>query len=104
MSNLSEVYWHFVHIEYHENRLVYVTLMPVFEVGIDRSKRRIETSHSLIVHFTVAKHVAHMVEMRYKYKILVGNLSEKRQFRILSHRWQDDINTGLRGKGYDVVG
>jgi hypothetical protein len=50
-----------------------------------------------------AVHVARMGDMRNAYKILVGKPERKRTLRKRKARWEDNIITDLREKGWETV-
>jgi hypothetical protein len=47
--------------------------------------------------------VAHMGEGRKVYRVLVGTPEGKRPLRRLRHRWEDEVNMGLREIGWGGV-
>jgi hypothetical protein len=48
-------------------------------------------------------HVAHMMEERKVYKVLVGKPKEKRPVRKLRYRWENGFKMDLRETGWECV-
>jgi hypothetical protein len=51
----------------------------------------------------MGRYVAHLLEIRYAYKIFIGKPEGKRQLIRLKHRWEDSVRMDLLVIWWEVV-